>query len=168
MPRGPLRRPPRRVRAPVRAGIRCGPGFAAGCGPREPRRIEPQWIFAYGTLMPGQRAWPVVADRVVEVRAAVVSGTLWDTGLGYPALALGGGAVPPGGGEVPGAALRLAPSSAPESLAVLDRYEGLGPHRYRRVRVRTGDGLACWTYEWVGPTEGFVVLEAGWDAGRGP
>ena len=115
--------------------------------------------------MPGQRAWPVVADRVVEVRPAVVPGTLWDTGLGYPALGLGRSPELPVQPQVPGAALRLAPPSAAASLAMLDRYEGLGPHRYRRVLVRTGDGLRCWAYEWVGPTEGFVVLEAGWDAG---
>lgn len=50
------------------------------------------WLFVYGTLMPGHLRWRHVAGDVAERRPGTIAGTLYDTGLGYPALVLAGGA----------------------------------------------------------------------------
>ena len=49
-----------------------------------------RWLFVYGTLMPGRLRWPLIADDVVRQRPSAVPGTLYDTGLGYPAFVVGG------------------------------------------------------------------------------
>ncbi|GAA3847339.1 hypothetical protein GCM10022243_11790 [Saccharothrix violaceirubra] len=110
----------------------------------------PDLIFVYGTLRPGMSGWHLVADHVVEATPVTVTGTLHDTGRGYPALR-------PGAGSVPGHVLRL---DAPEDvLPALDEYEG---DEYRRVRVTLPDGRVCWTYLWTGGVEGMAVLPDGW------
>ena len=51
---------------------------------------NPVSAFVYGTLMPGRLRWSSVAPHVVGHREAAVSGTLLDTGRGYPGLRLAG------------------------------------------------------------------------------
>jgi gamma-glutamylcyclotransferase (GGCT)/AIG2-like uncharacterized protein YtfP len=112
-----------------------------------------RWLFVYGTLMPGRLRWPLVADDVLRRRPSAVPGTLYDTGLGYPALVLAGER------PVPGWLLGLS-ERAPTLLEQLDVVEG--PH-YRRTDVTTLDGVRALTYAYVGDPVGFTVLEGPWD-----
>ncbi len=112
----------------------------------------PDRVFVYGTLQPGGSAWSLARPWCVgEPEPARLPSTLYDTGLGWPALRLSGA------NEVPGWLLRLrAPAAA---LAVLDEYEGT---EYRRVRVALADGRVCWTYEWTAPVTDMAELLRGW------
>ncbi|MGQ0836959.1 gamma-glutamylcyclotransferase family protein [Actinokineospora sp.] len=119
-------------------------------GPPDPDSF-PSTLFVYGTLQPGATAWPLLAPHAAgPPRPAHLSGTLFDTGLGYPALRLGDG---PG---VPGRQVRL---RTPTALAALDEYEGAG---YARVRAVLADGTQCWTYIWTGPVDGMTPLTTPW------
>lgn len=118
----------------------------------------PRELFVYGTLAPGEVAWPVLAPHVDgEPRRTSMAGTLFDTGLGYPALTTSA----TGGARVPGWVVRLREPVA--ALAVLDDYEGA---QYRRVRRPAADGTPCWTYLWLPQVEGMTELSAGWSAHR--
>ena len=112
----------------------------------------PAALLAYGLLMPTQPSWSLVAPHAGgPPRRMHVAGTLYDTGLGWPAL------VPGGRGEVPAA---LVPLRDPARLLpVLDEYEGPD---YRRVRHTLADGTVCWVYAWVRSTVGFRELPGGW------
>ena len=48
-------------------------------------------VFVYGTFIPGDVRWPLIADEVMVARRARVAGRLYDTGRGYPAARFGGG-----------------------------------------------------------------------------
>lgn len=112
----------------------------------------PGRVFVYGTLQPGASDWWRLAPHASgEPRAAALPGTLFDTGLGYPALRLGDG---PG---VSGYVIDLARSTS--TLSILDEYEGA---EYRRVRVALPGGELCWTYVWAGSFEGLRMLTAPW------
>ncbi|HEX3778058.1 MAG TPA: gamma-glutamylcyclotransferase family protein [Pseudonocardiaceae bacterium] len=112
----------------------------------------PDRVFVYGTLQPGGTAWSVAEPWCAgEPQPARLTGTLYDTGLGWPALRLAGRT------EVPGRLLRLRTPAA--ALAMLDEYEG---KEYRRVRVALPDGSLCWTYEWTDPVAGMTELTRGW------
>ncbi len=120
-------------------------------GPPEPADF-PGRVFVYGTLQPDASDWwrlePYAAG---EPRRAALPGTLFDTGLGYPALRLGDG---PG---VSGWVVDLAkPATA---LSTLDEYEG---SEYRRVRVALPGGQLCWSYVWTNPVDGLRMLTAPW------
>jgi gamma-glutamylcyclotransferase (GGCT)/AIG2-like uncharacterized protein YtfP len=121
--------------------------------PHLPSSGPMRWLFVYGTLMPGRLRWPLVADDVLRRRPSTVPGTLYDTGLGYPALVLAGDR------PVPGWLLGLS-ERAPTLLDHLDVVEG--PH-YRRTDVTTLDGVRALTYAYVGDPAGFTVLEGPWD-----
>jgi gamma-glutamylcyclotransferase (GGCT)/AIG2-like uncharacterized protein YtfP len=112
-------------------------------------------VFVYGTLLPGEERWPLLAPFAVAWEAASVRGALFDTGYGYPALVLvlEGDTV----GEVPGVVVELDPERVDAAVRLLDRIEGAG-HLYRRVEVRTRVGPA-FTYEWLGGTDGMLRIE---------
>jgi gamma-glutamylcyclotransferase (GGCT)/AIG2-like uncharacterized protein YtfP len=116
-------------------------------------------VFVYGTLLPGEERWPLLAPFAVAWEAASVRGALFDTGYGYPALVLvlEGDTV----GEVPGVVVELDPERVDAAVRLLDRIEGAG-HLYRRVEVRTRVGPA-FTYEWLGGTDGMARI-ARWPA----
>lgn len=117
----------------------------------------PDHVFVYGTLQPGDVAWHRIERHVTgEPVASRLSGTLYDTGQGYPALH-----DQPTGDGVPGWTLRL--RSPAEALAELDAYEG---PEYRRVRAVDSAGRLCWTYLWSEATDGLVRLADGWSADR--
>ncbi|HEV3358282.1 MAG TPA: gamma-glutamylcyclotransferase family protein [Pseudonocardiaceae bacterium] len=112
----------------------------------------PDRVFVYGTLQPTGAAWHIAAPWTVgEPAKAELTGTLYDTGFGWPALRL------TGEDQVPGYALRL--TSPADAFAVLDEYEG---EEYRRVRAVLADGTLCWTYEWTAPVDGMPTLPRGW------
>ncbi|HEX5402984.1 MAG TPA: gamma-glutamylcyclotransferase [Pseudonocardiaceae bacterium] len=111
----------------------------------------PDRLFVYGTLRPDGIAWHRIAHHVVDTPVrTTLPGTLYDTGLGFPALLREAG-------EVPGWTLRL--RSPADALPALDAYEGAG---YRRIRVVDSTGRLCWTYQWTDPVDGFVRLTGGW------
>lgn len=110
----------------------------------------PATLFVYGLLQPGQPSWQLLADAATgPPQRATVDGTVLDTGRGYPGLVRA-----PGPGA-PGWVVPVAPSV----LARLDVYEGPA---YRRVRLATRSGTACWAYLWDAPTRGLRVLPGGW------
>ncbi len=122
----------------------------------------PAAVFVYGTLQPGEPAWPLLADHATgRPRRATATGRVYDTGRGYPALLPGGAARAPGwvvDVRDPVAALRH-----------LDRYEG---DEYRRVRAGVvldgaaapdgGDRVTAWTYAWASGDRGLTALPTGW------
>jgi gamma-glutamylcyclotransferase (GGCT)/AIG2-like uncharacterized protein YtfP len=117
----------------------------------------PAAVFVYGTLQPGEPAWPLVAGHAAgRPRRATVAGRVCDTGRGYPAL------VPDGAATAPG---WLVPVRDPAALlARLDGYEG---PEYRRIRVSAreddgADGTVCWTYAWAAGEGGLTPLPRGW------
>jgi len=117
----------------------------------------PAAVFVYGTLQPGEPAWPLIAGHSAgRPRRATVPGRVCDTGRGYPALLPDGTAAAPGW---------LVPVRDPaELLARLDGYEG---PEYRRIRVAAqeddgADGTACWTYAWAAGGGGLTPLPRGW------
>jgi gamma-glutamylcyclotransferase (GGCT)/AIG2-like uncharacterized protein YtfP len=113
----------------------------------------PSRVFVYGLLMPGQRSWSRLGPYATgEPRAAVLPGTVSDTGLGFPALTRDGVR-----GEVPGYVVELADPVA--AMPGLDEYEG---PEYRRVRVVLGDGTVCWTYLWTETSVPLTPLPHGW------
>jgi gamma-glutamylcyclotransferase (GGCT)/AIG2-like uncharacterized protein YtfP len=114
----------------------------------------PDRVFVYGTLMPGRRAWPLVARHVVgEPVEAWLPGRVHDTGRGYPALVRGGP------GRARGSLLRLA--DPPAALPRLDAYEGPDYRRERGV-AHTADGrVPAWVWTWPGPVHG-APLTAPW------
>ncbi len=113
---------------------------------------QPRRLFVYGTLQPGASHWRLLEPHATgEPRRAQLPGTLYDTGLGYPALRQGEG---PG---VHGWVVELA-TPAP-ALSIMDEYEGA---EYRRVRTGLTDGTQVWTYVWVDPFDGMRVLTTPW------
>lgn len=115
-------------------------------------------LFVYGTLQPGQPRWPALAGFVLHGGngcRVTVTGTLYDTGYGWPAAIFGGGV----DDHIPGIVLRLAPGTVDEGLAALDLIEGVGARLFERVAVEI-DGYRCWAYQWLGDTEGFRRIES--------
>lgn len=112
----------------------------------------PGRVFVYGTLQPDASDWWRLEPYATgNPRAAALPGTLFDTGLGYPALRLGDG---PG---VSGWVVDLAEPA--KALSIVDEYEG---GEYSRVRVVLPGGRLCWTYVWTGPITGLRMLTAPW------
>jgi gamma-glutamylcyclotransferase (GGCT)/AIG2-like uncharacterized protein YtfP len=97
--------------------------------------IEPELLFAYGTLGPDDRA-PGGLDGWV---ADAVRGRLFDLGS-YPVLV---GWDDPGAGWVEG---HVRPVSRAELGRVLDPYEGVDEGLFCRVALRTRSGRVAWTY----------------------
>ena len=107
----------------------------------------PDRVFVYGTLMPGRRAWRLMAPHVTGAPVeAWLPGRVHDTGRGYPALVRGGP------GRARGVLLRLA--DPPAALPRLDAYEG-PDYRRERVVVHTPDErVPAWVWTWPGPVHG--------------
>ena len=112
----------------------------------------PGRVFVYGTLRPDASDWWRLAPHATgEPRPAMLPGTLYDTGLGYPALRTGDG---------PGVSGWVADLAEPHAgLSALDDYEGA---EYRRVRVALPGGELCWTYVWAGSVAGLRMLTSPW------
>jgi gamma-glutamylcyclotransferase (GGCT)/AIG2-like uncharacterized protein YtfP len=112
----------------------------------------PPALFAYGLLSPGERSWHLLAPHAAGAPwRATVDGTVYDTGLGYPALRRGTG------DRAPGWVVPLRDPAA--VLPALDDHEGA---QYRRERVVTSDGTTCWAYVWAESFDGLAPLPTGW------
>lgn len=131
---------------------------AAASGPAPPvgEVVDGAWpatpladlpLFVYGSLRPGQPAWPAIADDVEVVADAWVAGALYDTGHGWPAAQLT--AEPAGTAGTAGTASQVHgvlvavrdPAAAPTLLRRIDAYEG-APELFVRTtaRVHTAQG----------------------------
>ena len=100
-------------------------------------------LFVYGTLRPGDVRWKLLSPYVIgDGVSDTVAGSVFDTGLDYPA------AIFDGSGTVHGMAYRLAEATIRQCLAELDHEEDTVGGEYRRVVVRTGRGLDAWAYEY--------------------
>ena len=100
-------------------------------------------LLVYGTLLPGEVRWHHLAPFVDgEGVADTVQGTLYDTGLGYPAF------VATGDGIVHGLRFRLTDATRDDALALLDEIEGAVAGLYRRITVSTGSGIDVFVYEY--------------------
>jgi gamma-glutamylcyclotransferase (GGCT)/AIG2-like uncharacterized protein YtfP len=111
-------------------------------------------LFVYGTLAPGDEAWPVLERWVVgEPVDDAVAGRLYDTGRGYPAATF-----ETIGSLVYGTVVTLDPARASVAFETLDRYEG---HEYERISVRTETGLDAATYVWIAPLSGCRPVPGG-------
>ena len=111
-------------------------------------------VFVYGTLLPDELRWPVLADVAVDVAEATAAGRLWDTRRGFPAAVFGDR------GTIPGVVVTVSDDRWDVILAELDAIEGEGT-LYRRLVVETSVGPAT-SYEWLGPTDGMRLLPRGW------
>ncbi|WP_426574123.1 gamma-glutamylcyclotransferase family protein [Aquihabitans sp. McL0605] len=105
-------------------------------------------LFVYGTLMPGHLRWWMLAPHAVAHRPAVVPGTLYDTGDGWPAAAFGTAS----GRTVPGWVVWFDAAVLAGLLPELDRMEGIGPvpdrrnDPYVRIRVPIDSVTEAWGY----------------------
>lgn len=105
----------------------------------------PPRLFAYGLLRPGQVSWSYVVPYTTGThRPAEVTGTVLDTGRGYPAW------LPDAPGTTPGVVIELHDPVA--AFPAMDAYEG---REYERVRTPLADGTMAWAYAWRAPTNGF-------------
>jgi gamma-glutamylcyclotransferase (GGCT)/AIG2-like uncharacterized protein YtfP len=109
-------------------------------------------VFVYGTLLPGQDRWPLIAEHAVAVREATVRGQLYDTGRGYPC------ALFDRDGSIPGAVIELDPSRADDVLAMIDEVEGVRLGLYARVLVTTDADEPAWSYAWRADLDGLVPI----------
>jgi gamma-glutamylcyclotransferase (GGCT)/AIG2-like uncharacterized protein YtfP len=113
-----------------------------------PSRTNISSLFAYGTLLPGEERWHMLAPFVVdEGFADTVQGEVYDTGLGYPAARFDRA------GVIHGRTFHLLASSLVDALRVLDEVEGVVDGEYRRIVVTTTAGYQAWSYE-CGAIEG--------------
>ncbi len=114
--------------------------------------MTPTCVFVYGTLLPGEERWPLIAAHVVAARPANVRGALFDTGAGYPC------ALFDRDGTIPGAVLELRPAEVDAVLAMLDEVEGVELGLYERVVVTTDANEPAWSYAWAQDLDGLVRI----------
>lgn len=86
-------------------------------------------LFVYGTLKPGGPFYPAIEDFVLDERGATVMGYLYDTGLGFPSIA-----IDDKGMEVKGIALMVADEHWDALLQETDWIEGY-PALYDRLET---------------------------------
>ncbi len=117
----------------------------------------PIHLFVYGTLRPGDVRWhhlsPFVVDDGWKDTAA---GSVFDTGLDYPA------AVFDGSGTIHGRTYALLSASQRRCLELLDEVEGVVDGAYRRTRITTGTGTIAWSYEYGSGLELALIASGDW------
>lgn len=128
------------------ARLRADPLPDPHAGPWPGTPLDDLPLFVYGTLRPGRRYWPRVAELVDVVGDATCPGSVVDTPFGWPAADL---SAP---GRFPGILLQPRdPDAAREAVRVTDEIEG-APSLFQRraVPVRTADADR-WAiaYEWA-------------------
>ena len=106
-----------------------------------PRSDTPTSLFVYGTLRPGDVRWPLLERFVADIGVDdTADGSVFDTGLDYPAAVFGGH------GSIVGRTYALRADLIDEALDLLDDVESAVDGRYRRVRITTGRGVDAWAY----------------------
>lgn len=138
----------RRARPPWNALSRGLPGHLLGGREAEPdtQRIRQKEelkmktgkVAVYGTLLAGEPNYQVGADAVGRTPCAI-TGTLYDTGYGFPAF------VPQGTTEVKAELLEVDEATM-ERLDRLEGYPRLYGHRKMAVRLPDGQDDTAWVY----------------------
>ncbi len=119
-------------------------------------------LFAYGTLLPGEVRWQVLAPYVVDEGVAdTAGGRLFDTGVGYPAALFDGRST------IHGRVFTLRVERYDDALVALDEVEGAVDGAYRRVEIVTAGGRRVWAYEYGGGLDLVEILGGSWLARHG-
>lgn len=122
-----------------------------------PGRPVPGHLFVYGTLLPGEVRWSLLEPYVLDRGAPdSAGGTLYDTGLDYPAAVFGGGAT------ILGRTFAIDPDVHSECLDHLDAVEGTVGGLYRRVVVCTAAGVEAWGYQYGGGLDLTPIPSGDW------
>jgi gamma-glutamylcyclotransferase (GGCT)/AIG2-like uncharacterized protein YtfP len=112
-------------------------------------------LFVYGTLRPGDVRWHHLAPFVVdEGWDDTAAGSLFDTGLDYPAAKFDKS------GTIHGRTYGLLEASQRRCLELLDEVERVVEGKYSRVQITTGAGTTAWSYEY-GAGLGLALIESG-------
>jgi gamma-glutamylcyclotransferase (GGCT)/AIG2-like uncharacterized protein YtfP len=120
-------------------------------------------VFVYGTLRPGDVRWAILEPFVVDGGVIdTADGSLFDTGLDYPA------AIFDTGGTIVGQRLALLESSIARALDVLDEVEDIVGGEYSRVTIRTGMGIDAWAYAYGSGLTLTPISSGDWFAHRPP
>ncbi len=124
-------------------------------------------VFVYGTLRPGDVRWHHLAPFVVDDGwIDTIPGSLFDTGLDYPAALVDDRANPDS--FIVGHCFGILEESIEQCLVVLDEVEGIVERVYRRVVVTTATGVRAWAYEY-GDGVGLEPIDSGdWFVHRPP
>ena len=128
-------------------------------------------VFVYGTLLPGDVRWRYLEQFVADDgRADSVAGTLFDTGLDYPAAVFADPATESAGssGTILGRTFRIPVEVLDDCLAVLDVEEDTVGGRYRRISVTTNGGTEVWAYEYGDGLDLAPIPSGDWLAHRPP
>jgi gamma-glutamylcyclotransferase (GGCT)/AIG2-like uncharacterized protein YtfP len=117
-------------------------------------------LFVYGSLLPDQANWYVLAPFVTgDGVADTVPGELFDTGHGWPAAVFGATTR-----RVVGMVFELRRELAREALALLDRFEDVDTGKYARIEVITDAGVSAWTYHALGSPRLDRIVSGDWSA----
>ena len=117
-------------------------------------------LFVYGSLLPGQSNWHVLAPWVADAGTPdSAAGDLFDTGRGWPAAVFA-----PGAGRIVGRVFTLAAATSDEALAVLDEFEGIHEGAYTRIEVTTHGGRTAWAYNSGAPGDTPRIPSGDWAA----
>ena len=110
-------------------------------------------LFLYGTLMPGEARWPLLARLTApaEPERAEAAGYLYRTPYGWPAAVFD----PAASSAVPGLAVTL--QDPGRALAVLDEIEGTSAGLFHRRLITTSAGPVVGP-AWPGQTSGFQAI----------
>ena len=112
-------------------------------------------IIAYGTLMTGERNH-CFCRNAVSIRSCVVTGTLYDTGYGFPAY------MPAGSTQVKAELMEI----PMKNWAAVDRLEGY-PRLYDRMLIPAtlddGSTVEAWVYVMnTIPAQAKVIASGDW------
>jgi gamma-glutamylcyclotransferase (GGCT)/AIG2-like uncharacterized protein YtfP len=114
-------------------------------------------LFVYGTLRPGQERWPFLEPLVMdEGHDDSATGTLYDTGHGYPAARFDGREV------IHGRIYALRIDRIAEALELLDEVEGAVQDLFNRVAITTSSGRDAWAYQYCGETQFARIPSGDW------
>ena len=120
---------------------------------------EPEHLFAYGTLLPGEPRWHHLRAYVTdEGEVDQVVGELFDTGEGYPAAVFDGHH----DGVIHGRVFRIVTSSRDVALEALDEVEGAVDGLYHRVVCTTAGGRRAWAYQYGGGLTLRPIVSGSW------